>query len=148
MYTMKISFEGGLVILLFVVVIFYANFGGSTYVPYTKNTLFSKMYPYEGFEDFPGRVRGAANVSGKENGIETATKGVRNVFEGKGLQGGIYGDFRSIDEVSKLKGSAECVGKSMGYSNSLGGLCIGDDLKKKMTTRGGNQSGPSSQIGM
>ena len=53
---MKISFEGGLVILLFIVVILYANFGGSSYIPYTKDSLFSHMYPYEGFTDFPSAV--------------------------------------------------------------------------------------------
>ena len=135
---MKISFEGGIVILLFVVVIFYANFGGSSYVPYRKDSLFSREYPFEGFEDYPGNVRQAANVGG-ERVIAEATKGVRSVFEGKGLQGGIYGQVRRIDEVSQLKGSAECVGKSMGYSNSMGGLCISPELKQKLVTRGGNQ---------
>ena len=144
---MKITFEGGLVILLFVVVIFYANFGGSSYSPYVKNDLFSKMYPYEAFTDYPLRVNNAANVGGDEKNVEASTKGVRNIFEDSHLQGGIYGDFKVIDEVSQLKGSHECVGKSMGYSNSKGGLCFTEELKKKMTSRGGNQSCLSCDIG-
>lgn len=144
---MKISFEGGLVILLFIVVILYANFGGSSYIPYTKDSLFSHMYPYEGFTDFPSAVKDAANTNGLESSIQDATKGTRNIFESSGLQAGIYGDYSPIDEVSKLKGSPDCVGNSMGYSNSLGGLCFTEDLKKKLTSRGGNQSGASAQIG-
>ena len=144
---MKISFEAGLVILLFFVVIFYANFGGSSYVPYVENNMFSKMYPYEGFTDFPSKVSNAADVNGVENGVQDTTKGSRGIFEGNGLQAGIYGDFTPIDEVSKLKGSPECVGNSMGYSNSLGGLCFTEDLKKKLTSRGGNQSCSSCGIG-
>jgi len=144
---MKLSFESGLVILLFFVVIFYANFGGSSYVPYAENNLFSKMYPYEGFTDFPSKVNNAANANGIEHVVQEATKGARAIFEGSGLQAGIYGDFTPIDEVSKLKGSPECVGNSMGYSNSLGGLCFTEDLKRKMTSRGGNQSCSSCGVG-
>lgn len=144
---MKLTFEEGLVILLFVVVIFYANLGGSSYVPYQKNNLFSHMYPYEGFTDFPSRVSNAASTSGIENSVEQGSKGVRGIFSDTGLQGGIYGDFTPIDEVSQLKGSSECVGNSMGYSNSLGGLCFSDDLKKKLTSRGGNQTCSSCEIG-
>ena len=144
---MKVSFEAGLVILLFFVVILYANFGGSSYVPYVENNMFSKMYPYEGFTDFPSKVSNAANVNGVEHAVQEATKGARAIFEGNGLQAGIYGDFTPIDEVSKLKGSPECVGNSMGYSNSLGGLCFTEDLKKKLTSRGGNQSCASCGIG-
>jgi len=144
---MKISFEAGLVILLFIVVIFYANYGGSSYVPYAENNMFSRMYPYEGFTDFPSKVSNAADVNGAEQGVQEGTKGPRAIFEESGLQAGIYGDFTPIDEVSKLKGSPECVGNSMGYSNSLGGLCFTEDLKKMMTTRGGNQSSGSSEIG-
>lgn len=105
------------------------------------------MYPYEGFTDFPSKVNNAANANGAEHAVQEATKGARAIFEGSGLQAGIYGDFTPIDEVSKLKGSPECVGNSMGYSNSLGGLCFTEDLKRKMTSRGGNQSCPSCGVG-
>ena len=72
---MKISFEAGLVILLFIVVIFYANYGGSSYVPYAENNMFSRMYPYEGFTDFPSKVSNAADVNGAEQGVQEGTKG-------------------------------------------------------------------------
>jgi hypothetical protein len=133
---MNFSFESGIVILLFLLVIFYADFGGSSYIPYRPNSLFSKEYPFEGFIDFPSKVY-AAEANGTEAPVQDATKGVRSIFGG---MGGTYGDFRLIDEVSQMKGSPECVGTSMGYSNSLGGICFTDELKKKLVSRGGNQS--------
>ena len=52
-----------------------------------------------------------------------------------------------LDQFSSAVGSAECAGKSSGLSNSKGPLCLSDDQKRLLQTRGGNATGMDSQIG-
>lgn len=52
----------------------------------------------------------------------------------------------SIDHYSQLPGSLTCDG--YGYFNSLGNLCMDSAGTQMLKTRGGNQTGSSSQIGM
>jgi len=52
----------------------------------------------------------------------------------------------SIDHYSQLPGSLTCDG--YGYSNSLGNLCMDSAGSQMLKTRGGNQTGASSKIGM
>ena len=51
----------------------------------------------------------------------------------------------SIDHYSQLPGSLTCDG--YGYFNSLGNLCMDSTGSQMLKTRGGNQTGASSQIG-
>jgi len=53
----------------------------------------------------------------------------------------------SIDKFSELKGNPSCFGNSSGLSNSLGSLCLDNDLSNALKTRGGNQTGANMQIG-
>jgi len=52
----------------------------------------------------------------------------------------------SIDHYSQLPGSLTCDG--YGYSNSLGNICMDSTGSQMLKTRGGNQTGASSKIGM
>ena len=52
-----------------------------------------------------------------------------------------------LDQFSSAVGSPECVGKSSGLSNSTGPLCLSEDQKRLLQTRGGNATGMDSQIG-
>ena len=52
----------------------------------------------------------------------------------------------SIDHYSQLPGSLTCDG--YGYFNSLGNVCMDLAGRQMLQTRGGNQTGASSQIGM
>lgn len=54
---------------------------------------------------------------------------------------------KTIDVFSTSVGSPTCVGKSSGLSNSTGSLCLTDNMMQMLQTRGGNSTGPDSQIG-
>lgn len=56
-------------------------------------------------------------------------------------------DPQTIDVFSIAVGSPTCVNKSSGLSNSMGSLCLTDDMKAMLQTRGGNSTGGDSQIG-
>lgn len=129
------------VLFLFICVIFMSSYAGIKYSPYKKESLFSREYPYEGFSNhFPEVSHNAASVETEES-VETDTKGVLGIFEADGLKASaVSTGNQSIDMVSKLKGSPECVGSSMGYSNSKGGLCWTPELMSQFSSRGGNLS--------
>jgi hypothetical protein len=127
------------IIGLFIIVLYMSNYAGS-YVPYQKMNLFSKEYPYEGFiSDYPENIH-EANVLQKQE-IKKDTNGVLGFFNK--LQGAPIstGSETSIDVLSTLPGSPDCVGISSGYSKSLGGICLDESTKTLLTTRGMNQSG-------
>ena len=135
---LKLPFEYYVVIFLFVVVILMSIYGnGADYAPFRINTSLSP-YPYEGFKsEFPQKVHNAANSSGQEAPVLQGNKGVLGIFEAQGLKAAPIESPSLHDPVSKLKGSADCVGHSP-YSNSLGGLCITEEAKKTFASRGGN----------
>jgi len=86
------------------------------------------------------RRQGFANIEGMED--EEEQEGFR------GLGTSDYNNNMFIlDQFSSAVGSAECAGKSSGLSNSKGPLCLSDDQKRLLQTRGGNASGMDSQIG-
>ena len=129
---MNCSIECFMVVLLFLIFISYATYGGVQYVPYEPANSF---YRYENFVDFPDRLTNAAE--NQEVSVGQSTMGVRNVFQ-NGLSAGVYGNDHSIDVVSKLQGSHDCIGNSFGYTNSKGGLCFTEEVSKQLTSRGGN----------
>ena len=51
-----------------------------------------------------------------------------------------------LDQFSSAVGAPSCVGKSSGLSNSTGPLCLSDDQKRLLQTRGGNASSGESKI--
>lgn len=121
-------------ILLIVIIISLSKAGP---VPYNKNTLFPKEYPYkEGFSSINDQV-----IPSKK---EEKTGGVKT--EGfEGLQSSPYGDEKSIDYFSKLPSGGNC--EYSPYSNSKGYLCLDETAKQLLLTRGGNQTGKQSQYG-
>ena len=128
-----------IIIGLFLIVLLMSNYAGS-YVPYTKMNLFSKEYPYEGFiSDYPENIHEANLLQEPE--VKKDTNGVLGFFNK--LQGSPIsnGSDVSIDVLSTLPASSECVGISSGYSKSLGGICLDESTKTLLTTRGMNQSG-------
>jgi len=62
-----------------------------------------------------------------------------------GLQSGAYGSEQAIGFMYNNEGSTTC--KSYGYTNSKGNICMSDSDIKLLTTRGGNATGASDQIG-
>jgi len=57
-----------------------------------------------------------------------------------------YGSEKPIDIYSQARGNLSCEPNS--YSNSSGYLCLDKNQKRQLMTRGMNQSGKSSQIGL
>ena len=57
-----------------------------------------------------------------------------------------YGGEKPIDIYSQASGDLSCEPNS--YSNSSGYLCLDKNQKRQLMTRGMNQSGKSSQIGL
>ena len=54
---------------------------------------------------------------------------------------------KTIDVFSTSVGSPTCIGKSTGLTNSTGALCLSGNMMQMLQTRGGNSTGPDSQIG-
>ena len=46
----------------------------------------------------------------------------------------------AVYKIGSAKGSRECVGKSSGLTNSMGGLCLDENQINLLSTRGGNMS--------
>jgi hypothetical protein len=118
-------------VLLIVIIISLSNAGP---VPYQKNTLFPKEYPYK---------EGLCSNNNRE-GAKDKNEGVKT--EGfHGLQSSPYGDEKSLDYFSELPSGGSCAPSP--YSNSKGYLCLDDKAKNLLLTRGGNQTGQGSQYG-
>jgi hypothetical protein len=97
--------------------------------------------------------QGFSNIEGMENEDEEEQEGMENEDEEEqeGFRGLGTSDYNNnafiLDQFSSAIGSAECAGKSSGLSNSKGPLCLSDDQKRLLQTRGGNATGMDSQIG-
>lgn len=126
-------------------------------------------YPYEGFESvqnaFEKRysealttqknaehmtpaspVPGPVPLAGaeKKEGFEPMVQPLK-VAGFSGLQSGAYGNEQAIGFMYNNEGSTTC--KSYGYTNSKGNICMSESDIKLLTTRGGNATGASDQIG-
>ena len=108
-----------------------------TIVPYHKDTLFSKEFPYEGFSEYKEQSKPADSQDVKKD---------KKVAEGfQGLQSSPLDAPEKIDIFSGFEGKSSCTPSP--YSNSKGYLCMDQDATKLLLTRGGNATGNPSQIG-
>ena len=147
---MKFSTIGFLLILILLLLAF-TTMGSSTYVPYMKDLLFSNMYPYEGFKSFKQTPAEYStypkndSVDSKTNfNIEDApaTPQCRKLmgFNGLYCPTVVDGDpSNPTDIFSKAPGDWKC--ESYGLMNSKGYLCLDQNMKTLLSTRGGNASG-------
>jgi hypothetical protein len=79
--------------------------------------------------------------------VKTVNKPIKESFVNLDASSSPYGSDSPIDVFSGTKGNISCDGNSSGLTNSMGGLCLNDNLKKLLSTRGGNATGSDSQIG-
>jgi len=140
-----------LAILLGVIVLSMTKVMTSHVMPY-NTVLFRNMgNTYEGFdtslspaEITPTTVTNEFTIQSQQN-ISTID-GINSLFSSPYLT---ENDETSknvhIDTYSLDKGSSTCQG--YGYFNSGGALCMTDEQKRSLTTRGGNSTGRDSQIG-
>jgi len=124
-------------------------------MPYSKDTLFSHMYKYEGManlpkpltsEEFNNAVK-ELNGSNPKNEEKNELNKQPKKVEGFALQPAPFGDSKVLDRYSSTPSGPQCFGRSSGYSNSLGPLCLSQEDERLLSTRGGNISGTDSTIG-
>jgi hypothetical protein len=120
--------------------------------PYSEDTIFARQFPYEGFSNY-GSANDKPNTDSMINDylIQGTTAGAgaecTKVYGFDGLFCKPYVADSTIDKFSEIKGDASCLGKSSGLSNSMGGLCLDDNMQNMLRTRGGNQTGAAMEIG-
>lgn len=131
------------------VIILISLYAGTGPVPYSKDTLFSIQYPYEGFQEGATGSTAPATTGNSTTASATASAlkpiGINVYSPGKkvegfsGLLSAPYGDEKSIDMFSKLSSGKSCTPSP--YSNSQGYLCMDSNATNMLLTRGGNATG-------
>jgi hypothetical protein len=110
-----------------------------TIEPYSKDTLFPTEYLFEAMTNYFNVREGMGCGVNKEGLIDkkkqsSAVEGFQGLYEYP-LE---YGN--SIDIFSKADTRADCISSSSGLSKSTGPLCLTDEMKTLLSTRGGNLS--------
>jgi hypothetical protein len=124
----------------------------NSYLPYRRGHYTS----YEGFSDYnPRNKLNYSSIDKNQNTdsdvnnysiIEENTDNERHYgFNGLFSKPGVVDS--NIDIFSNAKGSPSCFGNSSGLSNSMGSLCLDNNLTTLLRTRGGNQTSGDMQIG-
>jgi hypothetical protein len=160
------SFRDQILILGFILllVILFSLGTSGVVVPYSPNNLFSKEYPYEGFDgpSSPEPSKKPDNINGgmpksvvdammasmppkvpEKESMGTATPVKTEGFSG--LQSSAYGKEAPLDIFSQQTSGQNCAASP--YSNSLGYLCLDKNAVGLLNTRGGNATGKDAQIG-
>jgi hypothetical protein len=120
--------------------------------PYSKDTLFSNMYRYEGMAmpeippTQPPTPPGSDGMFGSM-GNPMQDKKEPKMVEGFALHPAPFNDNAILDRYGNTPSGPKCFGQSGGYSNSLGPLCFSKEDVRLLSTRGGNISGSDSTIG-
>ena len=137
-----------LAVVIFTVIASILMVSTTTFTPYSEDTIFAKQFPYEGFSNY-GNVNGELTTdSGISNHlINDAHVDCTKVQGFDGLFCKPYVADNSIDKFSDIKGDPKCFGKSSGLSNSMGSLCLDENMNNMLRTRGGNQTGLPMEIG-
>jgi hypothetical protein len=117
-----------IIIALFIIVIMTTSFDVN-YVPYSKPTLFAREFPYEGFSNNQQQQQQSAQLAEGFAGLQSAP------FAGEQM----------LDKFANTDASANCMGS--GLTNSKGSLCLSNEQKQLLSTRGGNATGLDAQIG-
>jgi hypothetical protein len=137
-------------VIIFIVIAISALVGSKSVMPYSRDTLFSIQYPYEGFQ---GIKPLEYTTSGENKSIDSYSSFLisnqsvdcKKVCGFDGLYCKPYVAGNKLDVFSDAEGKKDCQG--VGLTNSLGNLCLNDVQKNLLTTRGGNSTGKDSEIG-
>jgi hypothetical protein len=151
---MKLSAGFYIAIVILLIVLALTMSTSCSVIPYSPNSLYSRYGPFEGYRNMK-----PVNYSTypENNAIDmkdrfkindtSADKNAQRVFGFDGLFGPYETSDDHLDIYSTAKSSLTCGFTSSGLSNSTGYLCLDDKQQNMLRTRGGNQSGCSSQIG-
>ena len=133
-----------LIIILVVSILLITS--SDSVVPYSRDTLFSNMYKYEGMVN-PEIPPTQPPLPTPQMSNEEKKKEPKMV-EGFALQPSPFSDSNQVDRYGSTPSGPQCFGKSGGYSNSLGPLCFSEEDVKLLSSRGGqNISGTNPTIG-
>jgi hypothetical protein len=144
------------VIGLFLVILIAIFMGDNGVVGFSSSSRSLSEYPYEGFESIQNafeRRYGEAFTTEEEEekekekkeGFEASESPPLKVTGFSGLMSGAFKDEKIIGFMYNNESGANC--KPYGYTNSKGNICLSDSDIRLLTTRGGNASGASDQIG-
>lgn len=146
---MKLSWVNKLVSIIVIVIIGISLFYSTRKVmPYSRDNLFPNYHKYEGFSPLD---YSSSSKEGKV--VDTYSSFLINNpnFECKKVHGfdGLYckpyvADMK-LDIFSDSDGGLDCTGSEL--SNSKGSLCLNKNQRAMLSTRGGNATGPSHEIG-
>jgi hypothetical protein len=134
---------------LFVIVILSLLFSTTNIAPIINNVIepegFNQMRPleYTGVSE-PTIAKDDLHALKSMNPDTSECKKVGG-FPGFGVFCTPSGKPVNIDIYSQAKGDINCNG--LGYFNSKGPLCLSDNMKRMLHTRGANATGGNSQIG-
>ena len=167
-YNMRVRPVYIAIIVILVVIVIMTSSAGSAVLPYSQDTLFSKEFHYEGMEPLAGSDFSVAAspksevaapkpaVDAKKPAVDPKKSAVQSWSEwllGKpapkkedakkvegfeSLMPAPYAESKVLDRFSHVSSGPQCVGQSSGLVNSLGGLCLSEEDRKMLTTRGGN----------
>uniref|UniRef100_A0A6C0KKT1 Uncharacterized protein n=1 Tax=viral metagenome TaxID=1070528 RepID=A0A6C0KKT1_9ZZZZ len=163
-----------IIVVLFIIIMIVSS-AGTTFVPYSKDALFSREYPYEGIVSGAAAaapvMQGNANaapviqgnvavpaesekpvsmlgtVAGWFGASPSCNTGKCTKVEGFALQPAPFAESPAIDRFGKTPAGPECIGQGSGYAKSVGPLCMSEEDKRMLSTRGGNSTGSDSAIG-
>lgn len=120
--------------------------------PYYMDTIFQKHSGFEGFAnntntlDYSSKANNGAMDTYKPFLIENQSAECKKVYGFSGLFCEPNNVNNPLDKFSGVKGKLDCKDSS-GLSNSQGGLCLTDEHKRMLSTRGGNMGPGSPDIG-
>ena len=142
-------------LILFFIIIFIFSFaavGSCKYSPYSKDIMATNRYNRESFGNFKNTPLGYTSTSTSQDMDDLQNKELSASNMGANVNGcrkimgfnGLFCDSNRepsnpVDIYSTAKGSLDC--QSFGYMNSRGYLCMDENQKKLLTSRGGNAIG-------
>lgn len=149
---MKFSLFSVLFTILVILLLFTAFASCTQVVPYSREGIFTNMYPYEeGFvtnnasSEYTNYPDNNSLDSYKRYEITPTNDNCKKYMGFNGLLCSPDAPSNPVDIYSKSPGEPSC--KSYSLSNSRGFLCLNDEQIRLLTTRGGNTSSGDMQIG-
>ena len=131
---------------LFLAIIFILVICSSLFVscnavsPIYMDTVFKKHSDFENFENNSMNEYSKHMIVSQEAGCKKV-HGMNGLFCSP-----LSSDVDNLDKFADAEGKLSCTDNS-GLSNSKGGLCLTDDHRRLLSTRGGNSTGGNAPEG-
>ena len=118
----------------------------STYTPYIDESILKNTYPVEPFNDRLSYTNNDKTTDFDDRySIEGITEGCKKVYGFDGLFCNPKDVDKSLDIYATAQGKLDCNGS--GLTNSKGSLCLDNNQKSMLQTRGGNNKVSDAEIG-